>query len=100
MVSFNCRGLEVPQLPNPELVVRVLNRRREKMRPQHPEGLENFKLDMNHVPDIFTSDDDACCEITIGEEHIHLAFASDKQLEILREAKTLYVDGTFKLVSL
>ena len=67
MVSFNCRGLEVLQLPNAELVARVLNRRREKMRPQHPEGLENFKLDMNHVPDIFTSDDDACCEITIGE---------------------------------
>ena len=100
MVSLNCRGLEVPQLPNPELVARGLNRRREKTRPKHPEGMGNLKLNMDHVPAIFTSDDDACCEITIGEEHIHLAFASAKQLAILREAKTLYVDGTFKLVSL
>ena len=54
VVYFNFRGSEVPQLPNPELVARVLNRRREKNRPKHPGGMENFKLDMNHVPAIFT----------------------------------------------
>ena len=90
IVSFNFRGLEVPQLLNPELVAKVLNRRRGKTRPKYPEGMENFKL-IDHVPAIFTSGDGACCEITIEEEHIHLAFVSAMQLHvaILREAKTL-----------
>ncbi|XP_044165526.1 uncharacterized protein LOC122949495 [Acropora millepora] len=50
-----------------------------------------FDLEMEHVPDKFFRED-----VKIRGRR-HLIFASDKQLEILSQSKTWYMDATFKL---
>ena len=60
------------------------------MRPQDPLDL-NF-LCQEHVPDDFLRAD------IKKHEKRHVILATDQQLEHLSQAKTWYIDGTFKLV--
>ena len=51
----------------------------------------SFQLQKDHIPPNLKLRKDICVD---GERHI--VFASDEQIELLRNAKTWYVDGTFK----
>ena len=67
------------------------NYHRAKNRPQHPSNL-TFDIQKENIPDNFLIKD-----ISISSER-HLLFATQKQLELLNQAKTWYVDATFELV--
>lgn len=50
-----------------------------------------FQLDQDSLPPQFLRGD-----IHVDDKR-HLIFASDQQLELLRQARRWYVDGTFKV---
>ena len=80
-----------PSLPNPENLARAANRKRQKLRPQDPTDMD-FEIDGDYLPEGFTRGD-----ICVSEKR-HVIFASDKQLELLGQAKNWYIDGTFHVV--
>ena len=80
-----------PALPKPVHVARAANRLRQKLRPQHPKGLD-FELVEECLPPGFIRAD-----LTLKQRR-HLIFARQEQLYTLAHAKSWYVDGTFKLV--
>ena len=79
-------------MPNHLLLKRNGNRQRKKDRPTDPTTPE-FELDMNHVPDGFLRSD----EIVDGSRH--LVFFTDAMADLLVNAKTWFVDATFKVVA-
>ena len=81
------------QLPNPEYEKRILNRKRAAVRPPEPTSLD-FVLDLSgcDVPNEFLQGD-----VRVGGAR-HLVFASADQLRLLADARTWYVDATFKVV--
>ena len=72
-------------------IARSLNRLRQGDRPDEPDNL-NFELDDNYIPKEFLQKDIA---ITGGR---HLIFATSEQLALLKNARTWYVDATFRVV--
>lgn len=78
-------------LPKPQHIARAANRLRQKLRPQDPKDLQ-FELEEQCIPDGFFQAD-----IKVKEPR-HIVFAKNEQLRILCQAKSWYVDGTFKLV--
>lgn len=78
-------------LPNPSNLARVANKKRQGRRPKHPRDL-TFDLDKDHVPNDFVLED------VFVDDARHLIFSSSKQRDILKEAKTWYCDGTFRIV--
>ena len=78
-------------LPKTTSVARAANRHRSKNRPKHPTTCD-FELLDDHVASQFLR----------GDVHKngtrHLIFATDAQLEFLTNAKTWYVDATFKVI--
>ena len=60
----------VPTLPDPSLLVRAVNRKREALLPKHPQNLE-FVLDEQHVPTGFLRAD-----VTVDNQR-HMLFATD-----------------------
>ncbi|CAB4027969.1 hypothetical protein pdam_00025431, partial, partial [Paramuricea clavata] len=79
-----------PSLPKPANLARAANRLRQRLRPDDPADLK-FVLQMEHIPDGFLQKD-----ICVRERR-HLLFATEQHLSILNNAKTWYIDGTFKL---
>ena len=79
-------------LPKPANIARAANRLRQRLRPQDPLDLE-FNLHMDSIPKGFLRSD-----VWVTDSRRHLIFATKKQLEFLKDAKTWYIDGTFKLV--
>lgn len=80
-----------PAMPDPSLLTRVANYRRQKNRPQDPITLD-FVLEDSFIPPSFLKKD-----IQLDGQR-HLIFATDTQLQLLNKAKTWYVDGTFKII--
>ncbi|KAK3743593.1 hypothetical protein QZH41_010236 [Actinostola sp. cb2023] len=79
-----------PSLPSIANICRAANRQRQRLRPKDPDSID-FDIDMSHVPEGFLKGD-------IGDKRRrHLIFATDQQLQNLSQAKTWYIDGTFKL---
>ena len=79
-----------PSLPKPANLARAANRLRQRQRPNDPTNLE-FVLQEEHIPAGFLQED-----IRVRERR-HLVFATEQQLNKLNNAKTWYIDGTFKL---
>ena len=77
-------------LPTPEYIARAANRKRQQLRPKDPIDL-NFELEDTYIPDGFFHSD------VKVRDHRHLIFATDQQLQFLSQAKSWYIDGTFKL---
>ena len=80
-----------PAMSKPVHLARAANRLRQSNRPADPTSIA-FDLREDVLPENFLRAD-----ITTRNGH-HLIFASDEQLNTLREARTWYIDGTFKLV--
>jgi len=78
-------GSTVSDLP------RLINYDRAHARGENPTSLF-FTPDPNHIPKGFFK-----AKVKVGDQR-HFIFATDKQLQLLKNAKRLYVDGTFKLV--
>ncbi|XP_044163204.1 uncharacterized protein LOC122947722 isoform X2 [Acropora millepora] len=80
-----------PAMSKPVHLARAANRLRQSNRPADPTSID-FDLREDVLPENFLRAD-----ITTRNGR-HLIFASDEQLNTLREARTWYIDGTFKLV--
>ena len=80
-----------PAMSKPVHLARAANRWRQSNRPADPTSID-FDLREDVLPENFLRAD-----ITTRNGR-HLIFASDEQLNTLREARTWYIDGTFKLV--
>lgn len=80
-----------PAMPDPSLLTRVANYHRQKNRPQDPSDLD-FVLEDSFLPASFLKKD-----IQLDGQR-HLIFATETQLRLLNNAKTWYIDGTFKII--
>ena len=70
--------------------MQAANRLRQNTRPKDPVDLD-FSLEEEHIPNGFFQAD-----VTVNSRR-HLVFATEKQLQFLSNAKTWFIDGTFKL---
>ncbi|XP_052251127.1 uncharacterized protein LOC127874188 isoform X2 [Dreissena polymorpha] len=77
-------------LPKPANLVRVVNHHR-RLRPDDPKDLA-FELDRNFIGEDFIVDD------LVLDGARHIVFGTQRQLDLLRQAKMWYMDGTFKVV--
>lgn len=77
--------------PNPAYLARTANRVRQKGRPAEPKTLD-FNLKTEFIPTDFLQKD-----IKMDDAR-HIVFATRQQLNLLENAKTWYVDATFKVV--
>ena len=82
---------DTPSIVNPANLIRSSNRQRQNARPADPKDLD-FVLDQAHIPEGFLQND-----IKVDKQR-HLIFATPEQLEILRSATEIFMDGTFKVV--
>lgn len=84
-------GSPCAALTAPANIARAANRLRQRLRPADPKDLE-FIIDEEAIPSGFLRAD-----VKVKNRR-HLIFATDPQLETLANAKTWYIDGTFKVV--
>ncbi|XP_071160689.1 uncharacterized protein [Mytilus edulis] len=73
-------------------LVRVVQRTKQKLRPDEPHDLE-FELDLDFIPPGFLQRD-----IHVDSKR-HLLFATTAQLTVLEKAQRWFIDGTFKIVA-
>lgn len=78
-------------LPNPHNLARSVNRNRQGNRPKNPKDL-TFSLNKDHIPNDFLM-----CDVTVDDAR-HLIFSHPRQRDLLKDAKTWYCDGTFRIV--
>ena len=78
-------------LHNMDSMARKANRYKQTLRPEDPKGAD-FNLAEDLLPDGFLQKD-----LTVDGAR-HLIFATQNQLDILHQAKTWYVDATFKVL--
>ncbi|XP_076038994.1 uncharacterized protein LOC143024111 [Oratosquilla oratoria] len=81
----------IDPLPTLDNLARAANRHRQARRPRDPTNL-NFDIDENFLPEFFLRS-----TAQVGHKK-HYIFANENMLNLLRLAKTWYVDGTFKVV--
>lgn len=77
-------------LPDPNLIVRSVNRLRQSNRPKNPKDLF-FEIDFNHIPAEFS-----VTEVFVGSgknRKRHLAFATEKQIDLLKKCTRIFMDG-------
>ncbi|KAG1675542.1 hypothetical protein GQR58_014656 [Nymphon striatum] len=95
-VTDRYNNADAPSRPHMDTLIRITNRKRESARPKTSENI-NFILDQDFIEgqilEPFLRAD------IISETSRHIIFATDKQLELLANAKTWYIDGTFKIVT-
>ena len=80
-----------PALTKPAYIARAANRLRQNKRPADPTTID-FDLREDALPENFMRAD------IITTTSRHIIFATDEQLATLKQAKTWYVVGTFKLI--
>ncbi|VDI30203.1 Hypothetical predicted protein [Mytilus galloprovincialis] len=73
-------------------LVRVVQRTKQKLRPDEPHDLE-FELDLDFIPPGFLQRDSHV------DSKRHLLFATTAQLTVLEKAQRWFIDGTFKIVA-
>ena len=78
-------------LAKKDSIRRCVSRVRQENRPKHPFDL-TFKLELDHVPSNFLRGD-----IRSGDRR-HLLFATENQKSHLKNAKTWFINATFKVV--
>ena len=78
-------------MPKHKLICNTVNRYRRLGRPGHVEEL-SFTLNHDHIPEGFLRGDDRI------DDKRHLIFMSEHQMQILKSAKTWYMDGTFRVI--
>ena len=81
-----------PSCPKPANLIRMANRARQADRPAEPKDLD-FEVALHVILDNFIQKD------MIVDGARHLIFCSPEQKAVLDKAKTLYLDGTFKIIS-
>ncbi|PFX12998.1 hypothetical protein AWC38_SpisGene22963 [Stylophora pistillata] len=93
VINRTCKSREMtcPALPKPENIAKAANRLFQRLRPENPRN-SNFSVEEDAFPVGFYKG-----EVRVKEQH-HLIFATGQQLTQLAVSKSLYVDGTFKLV--
>ncbi|KAG1654737.1 hypothetical protein GQR58_024829 [Nymphon striatum] len=95
-VTDRYNDADAPSPSRPHMEIRITNRKRESARPKTPEDIK-FIPDQDfierQIPEPFLRAD------IISETSRHIIFATDKKLELLANAKTWYIDGTFKIVT-
>ncbi|XP_071956825.1 uncharacterized protein [Antedon mediterranea] len=80
-----------PTLPTPRNLARQANLKRKLTRPNQPNDLY-FDLDENHIAPGFLQGD------VLVDGGWHIIFSTPNMMDMLRNARTWYVDGTFKLI--
>ena len=75
----------------PETLARAANRARQRQRPADPQSL-HFNLDTDFLPRNFFRAD-----VKVKDQR-HLIFATDTALSMLPHVKTIFMDGTFKVI--
>ena len=83
-----------PALTNPKNLQRMLNRKRETLRPKEPCTLDFELVRMDHFEDFLQKD------IVTRSGRRHFVFSTPQQIDLLSRCKTWYLDGTFKIVRL
>ena len=80
--------------PKPANLIRSANWQASRLRPANPDPYDiSFTVDSNWVPTGFLK-----CDIRTVPDARHLIFATDEQIDLLRTAHIIWMDGTFKLV--
>ena len=94
---FIPRGMPNEHLPSMKSMANIINYHRRKTRPKPPKANDlNFELKVNCIPQDFYRG-----EVRVGpraDERRHFLFSTSRQMELLRSAKLLKIDGTFKIV--
>ena len=79
-------------IPKKNLLVDYINKYRSSGRPQDVTG-NMFQINLEHIPNNFLRSD-----ISV-EGARHIIFMTDKQIDILSNAKVWYLDGTFNIIN-
>lgn len=82
----------MPTLPGKRNLARQVNRHRQKQRPENPKDLE-FVIQEEHIPDGFLKED------VVIDGKRHLILATDDMLNLLKRARSWFMDATFYVVS-
>ena len=99
MEMLDCNPTEF--VPNPSLLARMVNRKREKERPNQPKEDDldcEISISYLNIPEGFQLADIKIEGLDGRTVARHIIYASPTQIGLLRRAETLFMDGTFKSV--
>ncbi|CAD5126386.1 DgyrCDS14525 [Dimorphilus gyrociliatus] len=90
--SVTLTGYQSKKLPLIESMRRTADRYKGKLRPSYPADL-SFTLNNDFVPENFSIKD------IKKDDARYIIFGNNHQIELLKKAKILFMDGTFKVIS-
>ena len=99
MEMLDCNPTEF--VPNPSLLARMVNRKREKERPNQPKEDDldcEISISYLNIPEDFQLADIKIEGLDGRTVARHIIYASPTQIGLLRRAETLFMDGIFKSV--